>query len=223
MIRASAAARAPASSARTLWVAGGAISSGAFTDATEEAAAVALVAAGYTVTRQSSSSVTVQPLRSDCNVYVILAGAAGGDTAARATATNAAPILCANGYALANSFGSLAVASGSTSGGSSTAIGINATSPPTWTDGWTNSSTVTVLGSSTYYERVGSGWMTGAVNWADDATGNVGYIIPSGNNNLAGVALTARIATWNMFALGVTRLTGDGQQIFDDLITWLMA
>jgi hypothetical protein len=203
------------------WVLAGTLSGAAFSDADQEACAVAIEGLGHTVTRLATAGITAQPTRDDCDVVVHIDGAAGAATALRATVSNAAPVLTTNSYYVQNFSGALALLSGA--GGTDASDDqvqiLNLT--PGWTDGHAINDIVTIAGGPVYQERLFSAVAGGLAFFRTPAANhNVCWGFPVGTTNLAGGVTTARVAAWGVFT-GIRVLNAAGLQILDDLLTWL--
>lgn len=218
-----------------LWVIGksAVTPTGLFADPTEEASAAALARRGHTVTRVQSSKLTRAPLTSDCAVVVVLDGGVADWRWLRGTAVNAAPIWHANAYFWGDPYG---YSSGSYhfgaglsnsfpgSGRALANLQVRATTPVTWTDGYSVGTNVGMFGWN-YVEWMTPGTSSSTVILADplDTSRTVGFLAPVGATNIHGATLTARQAAVAVFPVGFHAMTEAGAQLADDILAWLGA
>jgi hypothetical protein len=206
----------------SLWVIGGVMSGGAFTDAAEEAAAAKLAAHGYTVTRRAATSLTAAPLTSDCNAVVHLSTWPSDWNYLRATTAGAAPILSCSNYLL----GTTAMRLSTSSTGSGRVIDdpeVRNTTDIEWTNGHTVGARPVLFTTPTYQEYYTLATSTSAavLSTTTSTTERIAWLAPAGATNTSGTPLAARVATWALFPAGVSDLTALGLDALHDLILWL--
>jgi hypothetical protein len=204
---------------------------GVFVDPTEEASASALVAAGHNVTRVQTSTLTGPPLVTDCGVVVHLDGHPPDWRWLRGTATDAAPIWHTNAYFAGDAFGyssgsyyyGAALTSSTPGTGRALAyLEVAATSPVTWSAGYTAGQTPQVFDLN-YVEWTTAGTSTFTTILSDplNASRAVGWVADAGATNVDGDTLTARQAVVCTFPVGFHAVTDAGLELAADIMQWL--